>query len=737
VFDWSAPGRPAPAALGFLVAFWGVYDAICRAWASAKNGDRLVGMAVRWPSSLASYAACQLFAGRAAFLLVGAMIATAMSANVFFWIIPGQRKVVAQMMAGQPVDPVHGQRGKQRSVHNTYFTLPVLVAMLSNHYGWLYQGPHNWLVLVLLMLAGALIRHFFVARHKAHVLGRAPPWGYAVVGTRVMLVGLAMWLAPAPRPSAAQAASQPASFAQVQAVVEQRCVLCHNAQVQQKNVALHTPELLQQHALAVYQQAAVLKLMPLNNATQITDDERDLIRAGTRPGRPPADLQRGEEASHAADPRRTLCRPHARTEARAGAGADRSHLQDPAVQARCRGRDVLRRAAQRLGHRRRALERQGTRAAAELSMRAALALLLAALAAPASAQQLLDQPLAAGSTRTTVDLAVQAMAESRLALQFELRPAVQRAWLSPPDGRARELLPDRDLQRVPAAQRPRPERGDLLVLRQPPSDPAPGRWQLVLEHAAARRGDRLLGVVSQWPRFQLNLAWLGGAGPLRTGGEGLLDLRASDHGLPVAAASLQVSALHAASGQRLPLRAWSPRFEPAALPLQPEPGQTLVPFAPEQPAAGRGPAVRPAVPLIRRGCAATQATPQALAMRQNAASAAWPSRPLLSTPSATTANARSCRAARRRRHPPHHLQGPGRACAPHGQRAGRAGRGRQGDRVATLAWNGYRHMELYYAVSGWARCCTPSTRACTPTRSPTSPTTPKTRCCSSTSPSCR
>jgi uncharacterized membrane protein len=221
---------------------------------------------------LASWAACQLFAGRAAFLLVGAMIATAMSANVFFWIIPGQRKVVAAMKAGQPVDPVHGQRGKQRSVHNTYFTLPVLVAMLSNHYGWLYQGPHNWLVLVLLMLAGALIRHSFVARHKAHVLGRRAPWEHAVVGT-VLLVGLVVWLAPAPpaaRPQAA--ASQPASFAQVQAVVDQRCVLCHNAAAAAEERGAAHARAAAQHAQAVYQQAAVLKLMPMNNATQITDD---------------------------------------------------------------------------------------------------------------------------------------------------------------------------------------------------------------------------------------------------------------------------------------------------------------------------------------------------------------------------------------------------------------------------------------------------------------------------------
>jgi uncharacterized membrane protein len=210
------------------------------------------------------------------------MIATAMSANVFFVIIPGQRKVVADLRAGRNPDPIHGQRGKQRSVHNTYFTLPVLIAMLSNHYGWLYQGPHNWLVLVLLMLAGALIRHSFVARHKAHVLGKRTPWEHAVVGTLV-LVGLALWLAPPPKSpaevaAAKAAATAPAGYAEVRAVIEQRCVLCHNAQLQSKNVALHTPELLKQHAQAVYQQASVLKLMPLNNATQITDAERALIK---------------------------------------------------------------------------------------------------------------------------------------------------------------------------------------------------------------------------------------------------------------------------------------------------------------------------------------------------------------------------------------------------------------------------------------------------------------------------
>jgi uncharacterized membrane protein len=214
------------------------------------------------------------------------MIATAMSANVFVWIIPGQRKVIAQMKAGQPVDPIHGQRAKQRSVHNTYFTLPVLVAMLSNHYGWLTNGAHNWVVLVLVMLAGALIRHFFVARHKAKVQGVTPPWGYAAVGT-ALLAGLVVWLAPPP-PSAAAlaAAARPASFAAVQAVVQQRCVLCHNAQLQNKNVALHTPELIKQHAQQMLQQVVVLRAMPMNNATQITDEERALIKRWVEAGAP-------------------------------------------------------------------------------------------------------------------------------------------------------------------------------------------------------------------------------------------------------------------------------------------------------------------------------------------------------------------------------------------------------------------------------------------------------------------
>jgi uncharacterized membrane protein len=280
VFDWS-PGAAAATALAFFVAFWLIYDAICRLFGQRRNGDLIVGVLVFVFIVFASWLSCHLFAGRAAFLLVGAMMATTMTANVAHVIIPGQRKVVAALREGRAVDPVYGQRGKQRSVHNTYFTLPVVFTMISNHYGFVFGARHNWLVLVAVMLAGALIRMSFVLRHRALVEDRPVPWRYAVVGTGLIAVTL-VWLRPAPEPAAAAATAgvvaPPATFAQVEAIVQQRCQLCHNAQLQSKGVRLDSPAAIQSHAQQMYQQAVVLKQMPMNNATQITDAERAVIK---------------------------------------------------------------------------------------------------------------------------------------------------------------------------------------------------------------------------------------------------------------------------------------------------------------------------------------------------------------------------------------------------------------------------------------------------------------------------
>ena len=289
--DWQASTAIA-VALSFFVVFWLLYDAICRLFGKGKNGDAIVGAGVAVLVCIASYLACQLFAGRAAFLLVGAMIATAMSANVFFWIIPGQRTVVADIKAGRPVDPIHGLRGKQRSVHNTYFTLPVLFAMLSNHYSFTWNHPQNWLILIVMMFAGAAIRQFFVLRH-GYKLGRnRHPIAYAAVGCAA-IVGAVVWLQPAP-PAAASAslgatnsgvasarinsATDQNDYQKVAKIIENRCYQCHGAQVQMKNVRLDSPALVTQHAQSVYQQVVTLKIMPMNNSTGITDEERGQIK---------------------------------------------------------------------------------------------------------------------------------------------------------------------------------------------------------------------------------------------------------------------------------------------------------------------------------------------------------------------------------------------------------------------------------------------------------------------------
>jgi len=273
LFDWS-PAAAIVTALGFFVAFWVLYDTICRTLGRGKNGDQIVGGCVFVLIVFASWLSCHLFAGRAAFLLVGAMVATTMSGNVFFWIIPGQRKVVAAIQAGQPVDPVHGQRGKQRSVHNTFFTLPVLFAMMSNHYGFTYGAKYNWLVLVAIMVAGALIRLSFALRHKALAYGKPVPWHFAAIGT-LILAGVVVALRP--EPQAAVAAAAPVKIDEVQAVVTQRCVMCHGPAMQSKSLRFDSADEIAKHAQAIYQQAVVLKTMPMNNATQITDAERALI----------------------------------------------------------------------------------------------------------------------------------------------------------------------------------------------------------------------------------------------------------------------------------------------------------------------------------------------------------------------------------------------------------------------------------------------------------------------------
>lgn len=285
LMPWT-PGEAIAVALAFLVVFWLVYDRVCQWLGFRENGELWVGGVMLLVITLASYLACHWFAGRAAFLLMGAMIATSMSANVFFWIIPGQRKVVQAMTTGPKLPAeeliMHGKRGKQRSVHNTYFTLPVIFAMMSNHYGFLYSHPQHWIILVVMMLAGALIRQFFVQRHAFHQGRASNPWPFALIGC-VIIAGLIVAMAPKEALTGSSAnttpvTTEPVTYKELSVVLQARCYPCHGAALQMKNVRLDSPQGVAQNALNIYQQAVVLAQMPMNNATGITPDERSLIK---------------------------------------------------------------------------------------------------------------------------------------------------------------------------------------------------------------------------------------------------------------------------------------------------------------------------------------------------------------------------------------------------------------------------------------------------------------------------
>ena len=271
------PTVAVAAAIGFLVVGWLIYDLLCRV---LEKQEKLLAVLVALYVAIIAWGACHVFSGRAAFLITGATLATIIAANVFFVIIPNQRKMVASMKAKEPVNPLLSQRSKHRSMHNSYVTLPVIFGMISNHYSLTYSGPHNWIVLIAIMAAGALIRHYYIQRHKHRGNPAYPAAAIAI------LAGVVYGLAPAAPVAAAAGAAAPAAAAvdigQVQKVVTAHCVQCHAAKpslmpTPAKGILLDTPDQIRTHAQAVYQQVVVTKAMPLGNMTNITDDERAVI----------------------------------------------------------------------------------------------------------------------------------------------------------------------------------------------------------------------------------------------------------------------------------------------------------------------------------------------------------------------------------------------------------------------------------------------------------------------------
>ena len=274
LIDRSVMALSPPAAIAISIASlgggWFVYDGLCRLLEGKEN---VLAALVFVFIMACAWALFHVFSARAAYIHVGAIIGTIMVANVFFHIIPGQKRMVADIRAGRDPDPRPGIIGKQRSVHNTYFTLPVLFVMISNHYPMTYSHPQGWLVLGVIMLAGVLIRQFFVLRHSGNVKWALPAAGVA------LLAGVAVAIAP----KIADSGGDRVTFANVQGVLKERCLQCHASQPTQpgfaqppKGVLLETPEQVAANAPKIAETVGN-KYMPIGNLTQMTDNERALI----------------------------------------------------------------------------------------------------------------------------------------------------------------------------------------------------------------------------------------------------------------------------------------------------------------------------------------------------------------------------------------------------------------------------------------------------------------------------
>jgi uncharacterized membrane protein len=261
--------------IALLVAAWLVYDVLCRTLA---GNEALLAAITAGLIVLSAWGSYQLFAPRAAWIQVGAMLGTIMAANVFFVIIPAHWQLVRAKERGEPPDPVHNRRGKQRSVHNNYFTLPVVLAMISNHFAFAYGRTDGWLVLVGLMAVGALVRHFFNRRHSGRILW----WIPAVAAAALVAIALAI----RPDRSTSASAGTAVPFARVQQIVEARCVPCHQERPHSfgitsppNGIRLDSPDAVVALAQAIETQAVDTHEMPIGNLTHMTDAERATLGA--------------------------------------------------------------------------------------------------------------------------------------------------------------------------------------------------------------------------------------------------------------------------------------------------------------------------------------------------------------------------------------------------------------------------------------------------------------------------
>jgi uncharacterized membrane protein len=267
------PWQAIAISIASMLAGWVIYEALCR----SPLGQNTTVLAIL--VFVLILAACVLYtkvySARGAFLHVGAFVGTIMAFNVFMVIVPNQRKMVAQLLAGQTPDARYGAIGKQRSTHNNYLTLPVLVMMVSPHYPFLSAHPQSWLVVALIIISGALIRHY-MNRVDAGDDWSAFGWSAPVAAFALIC---AIWITAPRAPVVASGAA--VADAEVLTIVVKHCSMCHaqkptheSFKEAPKNVVLESTDQLRKHAALILTQTVQNKAMPLGNQTGMTEEER-------------------------------------------------------------------------------------------------------------------------------------------------------------------------------------------------------------------------------------------------------------------------------------------------------------------------------------------------------------------------------------------------------------------------------------------------------------------------------